>query len=288
MEKRALSFVFVASVLSFNPQLMKKIGACATVSDGKAQTVYLVKQWHLPPSITAKLKRIEPFPQEKNQTQIYGQLAEWIKASSLDTAIAEGCEGEIDDNFKPAFQGWSYADLKQHAHDPDFNKILSHVVVKLKARYPSELHAACGDKLSEIKNAELALSDARADVGYLSRIEEHKNDPVKLKPYLDGAIEAYHLKAGTTVRDAEDSLVIDLRKSLKSFEDSTHERDLSFVQKITAIHSAKPTVLVVGGLHATDLKTILESQKMNCEILEPLAYQNDEEALNQKLKALIR
>ena len=78
-----------------------------------------------------------------------------------------------------------------------------------------------------------------------------------------------------------------MKATLGRFSDSTHERNLSFTRKINQAKTSKPVVLVIGGLHANDLKQVFESKKMNCVILEPMAYQNDEESLNQNLQKII-
>ena len=281
--------VVFALALSFNPKLIKKVDVCTNVADGKAPIVYVLKQWHLPPSVDTKTNPpAKPLPQTKNQTQIYDQLSEWVRSGSIDTAVAEGCEGELGPKMKEAFQGWSYSDLEAHVNDKNYSEILAHPVLKLQAKFPKDVHSICGDSLSEIKRSQLALSDARADVGYFARLSENLDQPAKLKPYLDGAIEAYHLPEKTTGVEALKEVARDLKKSLDLFQDSTHERDLSFVRKINTADSKKPAVLVVGGLHAEDLKEILEKKKMNCVIFEPLAYQNDEEALSRKLKEALK
>jgi hypothetical protein len=280
--------LMLAVAVSFNPKLIKKIDSCALVNNAKTPTVYVLKQWHLPPSVNTKENPVsKSLPQTKNQTQIFDQLSEWTEKSDIDTAIAEGCEGSIDSKMKEVFQGWSYADLEVAKTQKDFDSILSHPVVKLKVRYPN-VNAVCGDSLSEIKKSQLALSDSRADVGYLARLSENKNQPASLTPYLESVVEAYHLRPDVTLADAQKALSTDLKKSLSIFQDSTHERDLSFIRKVNTLASQKPSVIVIGGLHASDLKQILEDKKMNCTIFEPLAYQNDEEALSKQLKTLIK
>jgi hypothetical protein len=280
--------VMMAIAVSFNPKLVHVVDQCA-VSTQKSPTVYLVKQWHLAPNTNTKLNPpVKPLPQTKNQTQIYDQLGEWVQNGVLDTAIAEGCEGEVGPKLKEAFQGWTYEDLTKHVNDKNYSELLAHPVLKFQAKYSSKAKSYCGDSLSEIKRSQVALSDARADVGYFGRLSENQDKPEKLKPYLDGVIEMYHLRANSGYTDALKAVAIDLKKSLDIFQDSTHERDLAFIRKINTVDSPKPTVLVVGGLHAQDLKDSLEKKKMNCVIFEPLAYQNDEEAMSKKLKSLLK
>ena len=287
MNKHLERILFFSVAVSFNPKLIRPVDVCAPSSE-KSPMVYVLKQWHLPPEVNTKLRQdAKPLPQTKNQSQIYAQLSEWVNEGTIDTAVAEGCEGEIGPKLKLSFQGWSYEDLLAQVNDAKFGEILAHPILKLQAKYPKKIKALCGDSLSEIKRSQLALSDARADVGYFGKLSENQDHPQKLKPYMDGVIEMYHLKSDATYPEALKALTVDLKKSLNLFQDSTHERDLSFVRKINTADSKKPTVLVVGGLHALDLKEILEKKKMNCQIFEPLAYQNDEEALSSKLNSLL-
>ena len=274
---------------AFNPKLLRQTDQCASVTGER--TVYLIKQWHLDPTVNTKdQKPKNPPPQAKNQIQIYDQLLEWQKNKAIDTVVAEGCEGgDIDEKFKPIFNGWSFQDLKAKSSDAHYHyeQILSHSVVKLEAKVGDAVHALCGDDLSEIKKSQVALSDARGDVGYLSRLSEFKDQPDRAKTYLEGTIEALKLKSDATAPEAIKALALDLKSTLSRFSDSTHERDLSFVRKIKQAKTDKPVVLVVGGLHASDLKQILEDKKLNCLIFEPVSYKNDEESLNQSLLQLI-
>ena len=282
---KKLPLLFLVAI-SFNPKLIKKVGECSGAADGQ-QSIYLLKQWHLPPSVNTKAEALgTAHPQKENQTQIYDQLSEWVKAGSIDRILAEGCEGDLT-QLKEAYQGWTLRDLKSHANESKFNEILSHPVLKIFAKYQSSVSAYCGDNLTEIKKSQLALSDARADIGYYSRLEQYRKDPAKLKPYLDGVTETYHLKKETKVEDALFALKLDLKASIKQFQTSTHERDLSFLKSLPKRDlSKKPTIVVIGGLHTQDLKQIFEENKLPCLIFEPLSYQNDEEAMLNKLNSL--
>ncbi len=270
---------------AFDAKLLKKVDTCAPQA-ANAPTVYLVKQWHLPPQANTKTpsKGVTTLPQAVNQEQIYQQLIAWVESAQIDTMIAEGCEGEITPQFKEVFQGWSYSDLEARAKDADYAKILAHAVVKAEVKSTDKVSSFCGDSLSEIKRSQAALSDARAAVGYFSRLSEHRDHPEKLKPYLEGVREVYSLPKDASVTVALKAVANDLKKSLDQFQKSTHERDLAFVRKINQVKSNKPIALVIGGLHAQDLKAIFGEKKINCLIFEPLAYQNDEEAMRETLK----
>jgi hypothetical protein len=283
---KSLPLLFAVAV-SFNPKFLKQVGTCTPGSE-RSPTVYVVKQWHLAPTVNTKTNPpAKPLPQTANQTEIYNQLSEWVKNGTIDTAIAEGCEGEVGPSLKDAFQGWSYSDLQAHVTDKNYPELLAHPVLKLQAKYPKQAKSFCGDNVTEIKKAQLAMSDARADVGYAARLEEYENNPAKLKPYLEGVISVYQLKSTTTEKEAELAVSADLKKSMETFQATLHTRDLSFAQKIETVNSPKPTALVIGGLHTQDLKAVFESKKMNCVIFEPVSYNSDEELLSKKLIGLI-
>ncbi|NJL24935.1 MAG: hypothetical protein HC902_07015 [Calothrix sp. SM1_5_4] len=72
---------------------MTKVASCSP-ADPSGKTVMLIKQWHLSPTtITKNFK--EKYPQERNQTAIYANLADNIKKGKIQLIVAEGCQGEI-------------------------------------------------------------------------------------------------------------------------------------------------------------------------------------------------
>ena len=133
-------------VAEARPIKLTKVGSCALPTDGDkpAKTVMVVKQWHLSPkTITKGFK--EKYPQERNQQAIYSALADAVKKKSVQLIVAEGCEGQIDADFKPNFNGWDFASLRAVAQTKGYDKILSHVPLKLEARF--------GDDLRTVTNA---------------------------------------------------------------------------------------------------------------------------------------
>lgn len=271
----------------YNPKWVTKLSECRSAGDG-ARVVYLLKQWHLEPSANTHDPK-KTYPQAENQYQIYEQLLDWQNNKQIDTLVAEGCEGApMGSGFKPVFNGWSRTELESHAStDANYDQILTHSILKLEAKVKTGVHALCGDNLESIKKSQLALSDARGDLGYLSRLSELKDQPEQAKTYLDGTIEALKLKSDSSIQDAIAALRKDLKNSLARFNEATHARNLSFIKTIKASKSVKPVVLVIGGLHTADLKALLEENKLNCVVFEPLAYKNDEDALVQSLKKLV-
>lgn len=266
--------------------LLKKIEACKATSS--PIHVWLVKQWHLSPGVDTHMHRDLKPKAAPNQREIYDQLAAWVQQKKVDTVLAEGCEGEITEAFKPVFNGWSYADLVAQASLSGYDAIPTHAVVKLEAKMTDQVLSMCADDLSEVKKGQLALSDMRGDAGFLSRLQQYRDNPHLAEFYLDGVKDSFHLKKRPTVSDALRLVKIDLKKSFQKFQSSLQTRDRKVIRTILAQKTQKPIVVVFGGLHANDLKAQMEKQKLNCEIYEPLHYANDEEQLLDRLKSAIR
>ena len=260
---------------------------CTSVKGGKK--IFFIKQWHLPPDINStNIEKSKSQPQYQNQFEIFSAISQMIAEKKIDTAIAEGCEGQIDSNFKPAFNGWTFEKLSKETSEKDYAAIITHPLLKAEAKYPSRLKTLCGDNLAEIKNAQLALSDMRGDVGYWQRIVELEKNPAKLKLYLDGVIEMFKLPKDTNAQGALLSLKKDMFDSFQKFTLANQKRNESLVEAIKKSDSDKPIVVVYGGLHTADLKSKFESEKWNCEIFEPKSYKNSEEKLINDFKKLTK
>ena len=250
--------------------------------------IYFIKQWHLDPTVdTTKIEEAKKLPQYKNQFEIFSAIAEMVAEKNVDTAVAEGCEGEINSKFKDAFNGWTFEGLNQEISNKKFNTILTHALLKAAVKFPESLKVRCGDSLSRIKYAQLALSDLRGDIGYWKRIVENENNPKKLKIYLDGINEMLKLPSNTDAPTALIALKKDVMSSFQKFNEANLERDAELVRAIKNSDSTKPIVVVYGGLHSEDLKLKLQSEKWNCEIFEPKSYQNNEEKLLDEFKKII-
>ncbi len=281
--------VLAQADLKLDPKYMKEVARCETKGDPQ---VYFVKQWHLSPGVDTKnAVTFAPYPQLENQEAIFNQLDSWIEKKQLSTLIAEGCEGELTESSKIKFNNWSVEDLSQRVSKAGYSKILSSVPLKLEAKYKTKIHTYCGDSELLIKDALLSFSDARADLGYLSRLSKLQGDAVKVRPYLEGAIEAYHLPKKTKVNEAMIAVKADLKKTIASIESDLSERNASVmiaVQKVTKETNVPlPVVIVFGGMHAQGLKHRLDEKKIPCVVLEPVGYHDDEEKLLAELHSAI-
>ena len=146
----------------------------------------------------------------------------------------------------------------------------------------------CGDDLSQIKYAQLALSDLRGDVGYWTRIVENEKKPERQKIYTDGVIEMLKLPSATNASNVLLALKKDVLDSFQKFSSANEERDDALIRAIKRADSTLPIVVVYGGLHTEDLKTKFQNEKWNCEIYEPKSYQNSEEKLLDEFRKLTK
>jgi hypothetical protein len=272
-----------------NPRFLKVTDHCSVKkSDASKPRILLVKQWHLSATVNTKAPNAPVPPQAANQTQIYSQLDEWAKTKAIHIVVAEGCEGKIDSKFTPTYNGWNFNDLKMASHAHHYEKIPSHAVLKLEAKYGDAIEAICGDDNRAIKEEQLAFSDARGDLGYLSQMIASKNDPAKAKLFREGAIEALKLKSSATDADVLDSLKKDLKDTIQKIKTANENRSAKAVETIAGLKSTQPVPVIFGGAHITQMKKMLEEKGFECDVLEPLSYSNDEEKLLDGLEQALK
>lgn len=238
--------------------------------------IIIVPQWHLSPKIDTKINPQQQLPQTQNQMAIYNQVSEWAQNGQIKSVVVEGCEGEIKDGFTSAFNGWTLADLQK---EEDINDIVTHVGLKLKAKFPN-LRVICGDNLDLIDKNQLAFSDLRGLLGFKLRIEQFKTQPDKQEEYLKAAKETLKLPEDATGADVLKTIDSELRKSLNDFKSYIKERDDVFVKTTLAVE--KPTAIVIGAVHASDLREKLKGKEVLT--FEPEGLKGDEEQLIQQLE----
>lgn len=252
--------------------------------------VYFIKQWHLSPSVNTETdpSSSRKLPQYKNQRAIYDELDSWIQAHELNVLYAEGCPipKNVDGSLGLKFNGWSLEALAAYSKRPEFADVVTNVAFKLEAKWGDRLKAHCGDDADALRRNMLAFSDARGVLGYLTRIQEFEKDPKRVKLYLDGVIELYHLPAGATITQAEARLGTELKKSVGEIEKWIEVRNQKLVDAIAGDPS--PVVAVVfGGAHASGVKKLLEEKGLGCTVLEPAGYHDDEAEMLSRLHALV-
>jgi hypothetical protein len=274
-----------AGELKPDPKLSKVIASCKSPKKD-APYVYFFKQWHLGPNVDSQ-KNKGPYPQEKNLAAIYQQLDSWVEAGKLSKVIAEGCEGPLDSTSTLRINGWTVSDLEKAKANPDFSKIATSVPLKIEAKYGTRVDTLCGDSNALVKEQLLNFSDARGDAGYLSRILQYENDPIKIKPYLNDLIQLLNLPANTLAKEAEVAIEDDLKKTIQKIRATLQKRNEHLVESILA--SKEKTIAVVfGGMHAEGVKALLEAKGLPCSIIEPIGYENDEALLLKQLEQLLK
>lgn len=260
------------------PIKLTKVGSCALPTDGTkpAKTVMIVKQWHLAPKIITKSFK-EKYPQERNQQAIYSALADGVRKKSVQLVVSEGCEGEINSEFKPTFNGWDYASLKAVAQTKGYDKILTLVPLKLEARFGDDLRTVCGDDETLIQEGNMRLSNLRGWMGFWTRLHETYPDD-KGKLYADAASDLMKIPRTTPLKDVIAKVREHVQDDLDGFKKSLADRNAAFV-KVLSQENFDTAAVVIGGLHSEDLKLKLQLAGMACDVYEPPGYQREDEDL---------
>lgn len=281
--------VSAASDLAPDPKLGRIVAQCKPPASATAKHVWIFKQWHLAPSVNTKAppSQAQPIPQEKNQTAIYRQLDQWIEKDQIREIYAEGCSGELTEASDFSFNGWTFDDLKQKAAETSYAEIVTHIPLKLEAKFGSKLRTRCGDDLALLKSNDLAFSDARGTLGFLTRISQYKNDPVRVKTYLEGAIELYRLPKSATPEKAIARLKSALKSAIGRIKESVEKRNATLIKAIRSSDETKVAV-VFGGIHANGIVKQLEAAGIGCSVVSPVGYEDDESKLLEQLETSIR
>ncbi len=264
--------------VSFDPKWVKVTGQCKTQKS--PGSVLFLKQWHLSPKANTR-DQVTKLPQDQNQDSIFTQVSEWVKNKEVDTILVEGCTWptEVKEGFTTVFNGWSLRDLIKLKGTPALKASQTHVGLKLKAQFGDAIKVLCSDDSEKINQQQLALSDARADLGYWNRLKDSVDHDDLRKSYLESANEAFHLQKDTnyleTMSVIKGSLITDLKK-VDELLDVRSDLLAKHVLEIAA-KSKLPPVLIWGGLHADRTREQLEKGRMNCSIVTPLGYEDTEE-----------
>lgn len=271
--------------LAFGKGLMTKVGTCKTAPKD-APIVMIVKQWHLAPrTITKGFK--EKYPQEKNQSSIYIALADRIKHKRLDLLLAEGCEGEINDEFTTAFNGWDISALKKQAQTRAFERILSHVPMKLEARFGDKIRTLCGDDNQLIQEGLVRLSNMRGWAGFYNRLTEVTDDPERQKLFAESAARVLKVDLEMPIAELVPKIKEKLAEELEGFGKTLTARNDRFIKTLQT-ETFKSAAIVIGGLHVEDLKAKVEEAGFRCEVMEPRGYSRDDENVIREFERAIK
>lgn len=255
------------------------LAACAG-SPQRDKKVILIKQWHLSPSTsTMNVSESKKLLQFENQMDIYQRLVADLKEGPL-TLIGEGCEAgtPIDRGFTSTYNGWNFTNLQVHADRPHYDDILTYLPLKLKAKFPDQVTAVCGDRAELVKENALALSEAKGYLGFFYRLTEHKNNLRKFTSYL-GALEE------TEKQKIDDPIAYSEKKAIEhvsQFWRLIKERNQVLVKSALERLSERP-VIIVGGLHLKDLEEEFKKRGVATEVWTPKGYPIETEKLGENL-----
>ena len=239
--------------------------------------VLIIKQWHLSPDqVTTDIKGSTSLPQYQNQYAIYKMVESLFLDGKTNLVIAEGCEGEIDDNFTSVYNGWSIKSLKDSLRtNKDYDYIMAPVGMKLKAKYPS-LRVLCGDDDELISENLKAMSDLRGFSGFYTRLVESQLDNLpKFQAY------AKQLKSLYPNEKIEKPISFTLERSLKALK--TFQRIISernrYFSKVAKENYDKNPIIIIGGLHVGNLKERIEKKSLKVKVITPTGYIDNETLL---------
>ena len=238
--------------------------------------ITIIKQWHLSAQtntldIEASKKRL----QYTNQMDIYHFVSEQISSGKSKVVIAEGCEGEISDDFKLVYNGWSLAKLKQAAKQKNFEHIMAPVALKIKAKFP-DTKVVCGDHDQLIKENLRAASDLRGFTGFYTKMSDaREKNKKRFNAYADQLQKLY---PEHTPKDPVEFALGQAKASLDKFQQIIQQRNTSFFKTASKYYQDNP-IIIIGGLHVADLEKRFTIAKKTYEVLVPAGYANDEQGL---------
>lgn len=254
---------------------LTKVGSCTNTD--AAKKVLIIKQWHLAPTTVTKGFPKERYPQERNQTAIYQMLSNQVKTQKLQLVVSEGCEGEINGEFTPTFNGWDYGSLKKVSQTKGYEKILTLIPLKLEARWDDKVRTLCGDNEKLIKEGNVRLSNLRGWFNFSARLKENYVDD-RGQLYAHAAAELLKVPKETPIPEILKQINGRVKEELAAFRKTLQDRNDSFVQVLQS-QEFETAAVVIGGLHADDLKDKVEAAGLGCEVLEPPGYQREAEQL---------
>ena len=243
--------------------------------------VTIIKQWHASPGVdTRNIQASKSMPQYENQKEIYDYLKNRIKTQKINFLIVEGCESgiEINENFQQSFNGWNMLSLEKASLNKNYDDIVTALPLKLKAKFPKEVTALCADNESLLKKNQLAISDARGFIGFYFRLKEHAADSHKFLTYKKALEGTQKIEIVDPIGYSKDHTI----KSLENFNLYIQQRNTLFAEAIKKNINKNP-ILVVGGLHSTDLINQLKTEGIEIEVITPKGYPDSSEKIVQVL-----
>ncbi len=237
-------------------------------------SLLIIPQWHLEPHINTNISDFDKtkYKQNTNQKDIYLYLSKKIEKKEITTLIAEGCEGEITERYKYAFNGWDYNSLYSQKHQKSFEDILTSVALKLKVKYP-KLKVICGDNRSLIQqNLQIFR---RLDLLTASLFEKDNKRLSQLRSYYPN------------VGDVNNKSILKgiLKDEVKKLEVIIQKRNESFFSQLKS--NGKKTALVVGLIHVRGIESLLKSEQIEFQHYTPEGLNEQDASLINDFKKMI-
>ena len=252
-----------------------------------AQTVTIYKQWHLSSKVNAlDIEATKKLPQFENQKDIFEAIESSIQKNKKILLLSEGCSigTEIDMKFPTTFNGWNMSLLDAKKTQADYSQVLAPIPMKVEAKYTAESQTLCADDTELMKKNDLALSDARGYLGFYMRLKEVKDkDPKKFQFYKNALEETENKKIADPVQYSKQKVLA----SLELFKKYRSERNNSFITLVQK-HLKENPIIVIGGLHAIDLKNRLDSLHIKNIVITPKGYPQNSETLESDILKILK
>lgn len=265
---------------SFSPtcELSKK-------STPKTNFVTIVKQWHPGPTIdTTNISESKRLPTYQNQIEIFENMNKYLKLFKANIVLVEGCEGEINSRFSDEFYGWSMKKLKEMRSSKQYSEILAHIGMKLEVKYGNKLQVLCADNKKKIEQQLLVFSDLRAYAGYYSRLvgTQKTMSPDKYMAFANSLLGSDFPLVISPEQYAK-SIALD---KLSEFSKLNNQRNKSFARLIKKNLKSNP-IVIIGGLHAKNLASELDNEKIRYNIINPKGYPLREDNIIPLIEAVL-
>lgn len=257
--------------------------SCATKKPKSAGIVTIIKQWHTSPSTsTLDIEASRKMPQSVNQRDIYLSLDKLINKDIHITLLAEGCESgtEVNEDFPETFNGWNYQNLRASMDSENYEFILTMLPLKIKAKHPDHAFVLCADSDELLKKNQLAISDAKGFIGFYARLKQSELiDEKKFSLYHKALEESQGITIPYPIQYAKEKTI----QALDNFKKYIGMRNDIFVQTIKNNINQNP-IIIIGGLHVTDLVEKLNKANIQNHVLTPEGYPLSNETLIEDLR----
>jgi hypothetical protein len=249
------------------------------------RAVILIPQWHLGPNTNTTLMNQSSensVPQAENQNAIFDELSDWIDRSWVKKIVLEGCEGASLESNRPSFNGWNLAALKAGRA---YERSITHVGLRLLAKYETRAPIDCGDDLELIKKNQLALSDVRGLLGFKLRVEQVDLKPEDRTRYMATIKKLLKLQPGVSEKEVSNALDKDLRRAVQEFERLIALRNDKMIAALLKGDGRR--AVVVGAIHVKDLKAKLVAEKLDVVVWRPKGLNPEDEDFMSTVKSKI-